>query len=200
MSIFGTTINGGTMAERVWALTREEALSVLARLKGTGSRRDVALWALGIGTGLRISDLLRLRGCDFVTAKGHVDVQLVVRASQTKKARNVQLIPLAREAVEAYLPELRRTELLFPITRQHARRLVKEWCEAANVDGQFGTHSMRKTFATIAYENSGGDAALTARVTGHSNPAQLMTYIGRTPATEQSVWDGVCEAFAPREA
>lgn len=188
------------MAERVWALTREEALSVLAYLRTTGSKRDVALWALGIGTGLRIGDLLRLRGCDFGAAKGHVDAQLAVRASKTKRARSVQLIPLVCEAVEAYLPELRRTELLFPITRQHARRLVKEWCKAAKVDGQFGTHSMRKTFATIAYENSGGDAALTARVTGHSNPAQLMTYIGRIPATEQSVWDGVREAFAAREA
>ncbi len=184
------------MAERVFALTSKQALSILAHLRETGSRRDVALWALGIGAGLRIGDLLRLRVCDFVTAKGRVDAHLVVRASKAKKVRSVQLIPLVREAVDAYLPELRRTELLFPITRQHARRLVKEWCEAANVDGQFGTHSMRKTFATIAYENSGGDAALTARVTGHSNPAQLMTYIGRTPATEQSVWDGVCEALS----
>jgi integrase len=57
---------------------------------------------------------------------------------------------------------------------------------------------MRKTFATIAYDNSGGDAVLTARVTGHSNPTQLMAYIGRAPATEQSVWDGVCEALAVR--
>jgi integrase len=200
MSIFGTTIGGGTMAERVCALTREQALCVLAHLEKTGSRRDVALWTLGIGTGLRIGDLLRLRACDFLTMDGHVDAQLLVRATRTKKERGVQLIPLVCEAVGAYLPDLRRTELLFPITRQHARRLVKEWCEAANIDGQFGTHSMRKTFATIAYENSGGDAALTARVTGHSNPAQLMTYIGRTPATEQSVWDGVCEAFAPHEA
>jgi len=188
------------MAERVGALTCKEALSVLEYLKRVGNRRDVALWALGIGTGLRIGDLLRLRGCDFVTAEGHVDNHLLVRATNTKKERGVQLIPLVREAVEAYLPELRRTELLFPITRQHARRLVKDWCETANVNGQFGTHSMRKTFATIAYEHSGGDAALTARVTGHRNPAQLMTYIGRTPATEQNVWDGVCDALAPREA
>ncbi len=186
------------MAERVCALTREEALSVLAYLRQTGSRRDVALWSLGIGAGLRIGDLLRLRVCDFLTAEGHVDVQLAVRATKTKKERGVQLIPLVREAIDAYLPELRRTELLFPITRQHARRLVKDWCKSANIEGQFGTHSMRKTFATIAYDNSGGDAVLTARVTGHSNPTQLMAYIGRTPATEQSVWDGVCEALAVR--
>ncbi len=188
------------MAERVFALTPEQALLVLTRLRQTGTPRDVALWALGIGTGLRIGELLRLRTCDFLTSDRHISPQLAVRATKTKGERRVQLIPLVREAVEIYLPELRRTELLFPITRQHARRLVKDWCEAASIGGQFGTHSMRKTFATIAYDSSGGDAALTARVTGHSNPTQLMTYIGRTSATEQSVWDGVCEALAVQNA
>jgi integrase len=188
------------MAERVCALTRQEALSVLAHLKGTGARRDIALWALGIGTGLRIGELLRLRVCDVLGVDGKVGAELAVRASKTRGARSVQLIPFVREAIEDYLPELRRTELLFPITRQHARRLVKEWCDAVDVSGQFGTHSMRKTFATIAYDNSGGDAALTARVTGHTNSSQLMAYIGRMPATEQSVWDGVRQALAEHEA
>ena len=42
------------MAERVSALSREQALSVAGYLKEKGSPRDVALWSLGIGTGLRI--------------------------------------------------------------------------------------------------------------------------------------------------
>jgi integrase len=188
------------MAERVDALTREQALSVLAYLKQIGSQRDVALWALGIGTGMRIGELLDLRVCDFRTVDGHVDALQAVRTTKAKRGRDVQLIPVVREAVEKHLSTLRRTELLFPITRQHARRLVKEWCEAAHVEGQFGTHSMRKTFATIAYDHSGGDAALTARVTGHRNSTQLMAYIGRTPATEETIWSGVCKAFAGTDA
>ena len=185
------------MAERVSALSCEQALSVLAYLKEEGSLRDVALWSLGIGTGLRIGELLKLRACDFLTMGDRIDARLAVRFTKTTRERTVPLIPLVRRAVEAYvLPGLRHTELLFPITRQHAHRLVKEWCAAAGVEGQFGTQSMRKTFAAIAYDHSGGDAALTARVTGHSNPSQLMTYIGCTPATEESVWEGVREAFA----
>lgn len=184
------------MAERVSAMSREQALSVLAYLKERGSLRDAALWALGIGTGLRIGELLRLRACDCMTTDGRADAHLVVRLSKTRRERNVPLIPVVRRAVEAYVsPKLRHTELLFPITRQHAHRLVKEWCAAAGIEGQFGTHSMRKTFAAIAYDHSGGDAALTARVTGHSNPSQLMAYIGRTSATEESVWDGVRDAL-----
>jgi len=175
----------------------EQALSVLAHLKREGSVRDVALWSLGIGAGLRIGELLRLRACDFLTAGGQVDTRLVVRSTKTSRERCVPLIPVVRDTVKAYiLSGLRHTELLFPITRQHAHRLVREWCAAAGLEGRFGTHSMRKTFATLAYDRSGGDAALTARVTGHSNPSQLMAYIGRTPATEESVWDGVRDALA----
>jgi hypothetical protein len=50
---------------------------------------------------------------------------------------------------------------------------------------------MPKTFATIAYDNSGRDPRITARVTGHSNPAQLLHYIGRNSANELKVWSAV---------
>lgn len=43
--------------------------------------------------------------------------------------------------------------------------------------------------------NSGGDPVSTARVTGHSNAAQLMAYIGATPATEQAICNAIDKAF-----
>ena len=48
------------MSERVGAITGKQAMSVLTYLQGKGKVRDVALWAIGIGTGLRISDILDL--------------------------------------------------------------------------------------------------------------------------------------------
>ncbi len=52
------------MAERVGALTGKQTMSVLTYLQGNGKARDTALWAIGIGTGLRISDILSLlEGC-----------------------------------------------------------------------------------------------------------------------------------------
>ena len=54
---------------------------------------------------------------------------------------------------------------------------------------------MRKTFATVAYENSGGDPVATARVTGHKNPAQLMHYIGATSKTEKEIARGMNRTF-----
>lgn len=92
--------------------------------------------------------------------------------------------------------EVSEGEELFGITREQARRLIKQWCDDCGLKGRYGTHTMRKTFATVAYDNSGGDPVLTARITGHSNPSQLMAYIGRKPATERKVWDAVGASFS----
>lgn len=49
-------------------------------------------------------------------------------------------------------------------------------------------HSFRKAFATAVFEAAGRDPVLASRVTGHSNPSQLLHYIRRQPAAESGVW------------
>lgn len=180
------------MSERVGAITGKQAMSVLTYLQGKGKVRDVALWAIGVGTGLRISDILELRWKDVLTAEGEIAESITVQESKTKQQRPLRLIPLIQDALEAYrTEEADRDTALFHLTRQHARRLVKQWCEAVNLEGDYGTHTMRKAFCTIIYENSGGDPVNAARVTGHTNPSQLMHYIGQTPPTIERIWKGL---------
>lgn len=183
------------MATRVNGLTSKQAMSVTQYLRGKGNKRNVLLWVLGITTGLRISDLLRLNLSDFLDGDGKVAKSVTVKESKTRKARLITLATTAREALEAYREDLRGRDRLFTISREQARRLIKTWCRDCNLTGNYGTHTMRKTFATEAYVNSGGDPVATARVTGHSNAAQLMVYIGATPATEKTIWNGIDKAF-----
>lgn len=184
------------MSERVGAITSKQAMSVLTYLQGKGKARDVALWAVGIGTGLRISDILKLRWKDVLTAEGEIAETITIQEGKTNQQRILHLIPLIRDALEAYRTERTdRDALLFHLTRQHARRLVKDWCAAVNLKGDYGTHTMRKAFCTIVYENSGGDPVNAARVTGHTNPAQLMHYIGQTPPTIERIWQGLEKAL-----
>lgn len=183
------------MATRVSGLTGKQAMSVTRYLKGEGNKRNVLLWTLGITTGLRISDLLRLNLSDFLDGSGKVAKSITVKESKTKKARLIPIATAARKALESYEEDLGGRERLFTITREQSRRLVKAWCRDCNLTGNYGTHTMRKTFATTAYLNSGGDPVATARVTGHSNTAQLMAYIGVTPATEKRIWDAIDKAF-----
>ena len=180
------------MSERVGAITGKQAMSVLTYLQGRGKPRDVALWAVGIGTGLRISDILDLRWKDVTTAEGPVSESITIKESKTGNSRTIRLIPLTRTALEALRgDDTDRGSHVFQLSRQHARRLVKQWCEAVNLKGDYGTHTMRKAFCTIIYENSGGDPVNAARVTGHTNPAQLMHYIGQTPPTIEKIWKGL---------
>jgi integrase len=182
-------------AKRVDGLTRKQAALILNYLKGLGNKRNVLLWALGITTGLRISDLLTLQLSDFLTAEGEVAKSITVNEKKTGKGRTIPVAPIARKSIDGYCEDITGDDLLFTITREQARRLVKTWCDECGLKGRYGTHTMRKTFATIAYENSGGDPVVTARVTGHSNPSQLLAYIGRKPASEMKVWNAIGKAF-----
>ena len=182
-------------ARRVAALTQKQAFLVLTYLRGLGNKRNVLLWALGITTGLRISDLLNLRLSEFLTPENKVAKAITVKESKTGKGRTIPVAPIVERAINDYRESLEDGDRLFRITREQARRLIKRWCDDCGLKGRYGTHTMRKTFATIAYDNSGCDPVLTARVTGHSNPSQLLAYIGRKPASEIKVWDALGKAF-----
>ena len=190
-------------AARVDALTQRQALSVLTYLRGKGNVRDALLWALGITTGLLVSDLLSLRWGDFLDAEGNIAERITVKETKTKKLRSIAVLTAAQSALAAYAEEHRpaRSDFLFtgptgaPLSREQARRLVKSWCAECNLRGRFGSHTMRKTFATAAYANSGGDPVATARVTGHSNPSQLLAYIGESTRTEREIVGGMDKGF-----
>lgn len=194
-------------SNRVSGLTRKEAAHVLTYLKGKGDPRNVLLWTLGISTGLRISDLLTLTWGEFIGPDGEIVDTITVREKKTARskrpARTIHVSAAAKDALRAFAKSTRPGlgDSLFTgpsgavITREQARRLVKAWCEECGLTGDFGTHTMRKTFATVAYENSGGDPVATARVTGHSNPSQLLHYIGKTAKTEENIWNALDKAF-----
>lgn len=184
-------------AKRVDSLTCKQATLILNYLKGLGNKRNVLLWAIGITTGFRVSDLLSLRLSDLLTPEGEIAGSITVRERKTGQGRTVQIAPIARKAIEAYREDITEGDAkLFDITREQVRRLIKKWCDECGLQGRFGTHTMRKTFATIAYENSGGDPVTTARVTGHTNPSQLLAYIGRKPQSELKVWNAIGKAFS----
>jgi integrase len=192
------------MANRMKALTGPQAKNVYTYLKGKGNSRDVLLWSLGITTGLRVSDLLSLTWSDFTGADGEIVETVTVKETKTEQTRTIDVLTIAREALVARQNEIRpeAADYLFagrtgaPITREQARRLVKQWCADCNLSGDFGTHTMRKAFATVAYQHSGGDPVATARVTGHRNPMQLMAYIGVTTRTEKQITRGIDKAFS----
>ena len=193
----------GADAKRVDGLTLKQARLVTIYLRGAGNKRDLALWSFGISVGLRVSDLLSLRVQDVLDGEGEIADRISIREAKTGQTRLIALSSLARDALRAYFDEMqpRAQDPLFigrnglSIGRERVRRMVKQWAAACNLRGDFGSHSLRKTFARLAYESSGHDPVATCRATGHRNPAQLLAYIGEFARTTQDIFSGIDKAL-----
>lgn len=114
--------------------------------------RDYCLFVLGINTNLRASDLLSI---DVGQVRQlTVGDELVLKERKTKKDRRITLNASAVEAIQYYLetvPDLEDDKSLFygqrgPLTVPSVNRLVKGWCRDINLKGNYGSHTLRKTF------------------------------------------------------
>jgi len=162
----------------------------------------VALWRLGIYTGRRISDLLRLKVGDVavITTRGELSIRLrlQVREAKTGKRADLTLHQKARVAVSKYLRERMKKapskgalllEPLFaskrptadgrlkPITRQRAGQILREAARAVGIEDRIACHSLRKTFGHMLH-GLGEPLTLIGEALGHSNPSTTRRYIG----------------------
>lgn len=113
--------------------------------------RDYCLFVLGINTNLRASDLLRIT-VDQVRSI-EPGGELVLKEKKTGKARRITLNESAVEAITFLLDnaKLNDEDHLFKgqrgvLTVQSVNRLVKGWCKELNLKGNYGSHTLRKTF------------------------------------------------------
>jgi integrase len=114
--------------------------------------RDFCLFVLGINTNLRASDLLSITVGQVRDLKAGED--LVLKEKKTGKGRRITLNDSAVEAIQHWLSSdqsLNDDDKLFKsqrgvLTVQSVNRLVKTWCKAINLPGNYGSHTLRKTF------------------------------------------------------
>ena len=95
-------------------------------LRGS-SLRDYVLFTLGINSGLRVSDLLKLQVSDVLDEKGRVKDRITIREKKTGKAKTFPFSDTVIKALKEYLLEARPQAVLFPsrkgggpISRQQA--------------------------------------------------------------------------------
>ena len=161
--------------------------SIRTKMKTDDRTRDLALFNLAIDSKLRGCDLVALR-VDDVAPHGRTADRATVRQKKTARPVRFELTDLTREAIDAYLRETGRTagQCLFPgrrgpgehlTTRQYAR-LVGEWVASIGLDPlAFGTHSMRRTKATLIYRRTGNLRAVQL-VLGHTKIESTVRYLG----------------------
>jgi integrase len=148
--------------------------SIRTRLQLEKRIRDLALFKLAIDSKLRGCDVVAVR-VDDVAPKGYAIDRATVRQKKTGHPVRFELTEQTRQAIDQYLRTTGRQsgQFLFGgrrgpesglTTRQYAR-LVGEWIARIGLDPlKFGTHSLRRTKATLIYRRTGNlRAATTAR-------------------------------------
>lgn len=131
--------------------------------------RDYAWFVVGINTGLRIGDLLRLKVGDVRTTRTRWKERIIVHEQKTGKQKEFPLSGAIKKALADYLatrPDAALTEALFPshkggrpIRRQTAWQILHDAAQAVGITDPIGTHTLRKTFGYHAYQG-GADLAV----------------------------------------
>jgi len=110
-----------------------------------------ALFIVGINTNLRASDLLRIRAGQVRGLKPMNEIEL--KEKKTGKARRITLNKACVDAINRLLASknIEDTDPIFQgqrgtLTVPSVNRLVKSWCKAINLRGNYGAHTLRKTF------------------------------------------------------
>lgn len=150
--------------------------------KGTPKRqelaeRDLLIFLVGINTGLRVNDIVKLKVGD-VRGKD----SFIIFEGKTNKKRTVN-ISMIKNEIEAYTTGKRSDEYLFksqkgdkPITTTQVYRILSSAADYVGYD-YVGTHTMRKTFGYHHYKQF-KDVAILQEIFNHSAPSITKSYIG----------------------
>ena len=146
--------------------------------------RDLLLFTIGINNGLRISDLLRLKVEDVKDLE--VGETLEIKEGKTGKKNVLMVNGEVKKVLERYIQEMnpKDEDFLFkskkgdnnPITKSYVNQMMKEWTKG--MKGNFGTHTLRKTFGFIQRKHFGVGFDILCKRFGHSNPSITMRYLG----------------------
>jgi len=178
--------NKGKLTGAKPPLRPKHVWAVRTRLQLANRLRDLALFDLAIDS--------KLRGCDVVALKvvevaphGYAVDRASVRQRKTGRPVRFEITEQTRQAIDDYL--LQRgggfSPYLFPgcgpgghlSTPQYAR-LLAEWLAMIGLDPcLYGTHSLRRTKATLIYKKT-GNLRVVQLLLGHTKIESTVRYLG----------------------
>lgn len=196
---FGRPWNKGKIVGQKPALQPKHVWAVRTRLQLSNRKRDLALFNLAIDSKLRGCDLVSLKVGD-VAPHGYAKQRATVRQKKTGQPVRFELTEQTRQAIEDYLAQKLEgaAGFLFPgrrenhalTTRQYAR-LVSNWTSSVGLDPSlFGTHSLRRTKATLIYRRTGNLRAVQLLL-GHTKIESTIRYLGIEVDDALAISEGV---------
>jgi integrase len=167
-------------------LRQKHVWAVRTRLEIEQQTRDLALFNIAIDSKLRGCDVVALK-VDDVAPNGHAIARTTVRQRKTGRSVRFELTEQTRQAIDDYVRGAgkRPSEFLFNgrragqgmTTRQYAR-LLSKWLTSVGLDPHlYGTHSLRRTKATLIYRRTGNLRAVQLLL-GHTKIESTVRYLG----------------------
>ena len=150
------------------------------------SKRDLAMFNLAIDSKLRGCDVVAVT-VDCIAPNGYAVDRATVRQRKTGRPVRFELTEHTRQAIDNYLKVSHKKpgEFLFTasksgrsMTPRQYGRLVSDWLVGIGLDPHlYGTHSLRRTKATLIYRRTGNLRAVQLLL-GHTKIASTVRYLG----------------------
>ena len=179
--------NRGRLVGQKLPLRLKEIWAIRIRLQLAKRARELTLFNLAIDSKLRGCDLVRLRVCD-VSQGNRVAQRAMVLQRKTQRPVQFELTEQTRDSVGAWVAkaQLQPEQCLFKSrlrasphlsTRQYGR-IVGRWVTSIGLDAaSYGTHSMRRTKATLIYRRTKNLRAVQLLL-GHTKLESTVRYLG----------------------
>lgn len=144
------------------------------------SERNYIMFLCGIYTGLRISDVLKLRVAD-VKDKNYLNI----REKKTGKQKMIEINPILKRELKHYLEGKEDPDEYLiksregynkQLSRSMAYKILREAGDRFGLEA-IGTHTLRKTFGYHFYKQT-KDVVTLQQIFNHSHSSVTLRYIG----------------------
>lgn len=179
--------NKGKLTGQKPPLKLRKIWAIRVRLELAGKLRDLALFNLAIDSKLRASDLVKLRLSD-VAYGNTISKRAIIMQQKTHQPVQFEITEQTRDSLSAWIEkaDIQGSDFLFRSrircsphigTRQYAR-IVESWIRMIGlVPEVYGTHSLRRTKATLIYRRTRNLRAIQLLL-GHTKLESTVRYLG----------------------
>lgn len=165
-------------------IRRMKDIQAISKLLSDNPRNHL-LFVMGTNNGFRTGDLLKLRVGDVRGIK--IGDTLAIKEGKTGKRNILVMNKTSYKSLQNYLEKIRPKDedYLFSsrkgeraITVQCVNNMVKQWTRSINLKGNYGAHSLRKTWRYVQRTVYGVGFEILCKRFNHSSPVITMRYLG----------------------
>jgi len=185
----------------VKVVEKQELYRFKRSIESENNKRDIAIYYLLFGTGIRCSEMISIDLEDlFLTDRNGKNnySHVLIRSGKGRKSRKVNLNAAAVTAIKEYLevrPHGQTNKLLIgqrgPLSRLAINKILDKYSRKAQLEERVNPHSARHTFCSQLIK-SGVDPKTVALLSGHSSIDTVYRfYVSSNAEDKQRAVDGL---------